>query len=121
MTPLGDKAASELKGLCSNSKFECFLFDNTTLIGVGRALTDELDCSYNCDVVTPSEYQRFRLGRNSINPLLESSFGHKKILLYAILVKEDFDKKLGFKPMNTATAIFSNEQQAIAARLLGSV
>jgi citrate lyase synthetase len=60
------------------------------------------------------------LGRKMINQLVELSFGHKKIILYANPGKEGFYKKLGFKQMNTAMAIFSNEQQAIDVGILSS-
>lgn len=120
IAPLGNKAANDLKVVFSNSKFKCFVFDNSTLIGVGRALADGLDCSYLCDVAIHPEYQGIGLGRNIINKLIELSFGHKKIILYANLGKEGFYKKLGFKKMNTTMAIFSNEQQAIDVGLLSS-
>ncbi len=120
IAPLGDKAANDLKLVFSNSKFKCFVFDNATLIGVGRALADGLDCSYICDVAIHPEYQGFGLGRNIINQLIKLSFGHKKIILYASPGKEGFYKKLGFKQMNTAMAIFSNEQRAIEVGLLSS-
>ncbi|HCH70624.1 MAG TPA: hypothetical protein DE042_09180 [Colwellia sp.] len=84
------------------------------------ALADRLDGSYLCDVAIHPEYQGIGLGRNIINKLIELSFGHKKIILYANLGKEGFYKKLGFKKMNTAMAIFSNEQQAIDVGLLSS-
>jgi ribosomal protein S18 acetylase RimI-like enzyme len=120
IAPLGDKAAKDLKLVFSNSKFKCFVFDKSTLIGVGRALADGLDCSYICDVAIHPEYQGLGLGRNIINQLIKLSFGHKKIILYANPGKEGFYKKLGFKQMNTAMAIFSNEQQAIEVGLLSS-
>lgn len=44
--------------------------------------------------------------------LVELSRGHKKIILYAVPGKESFYKKLGFKRMSTAMAIF--EDQAVA-------
>ena len=67
IAPLGDKVANDLKIVFSNSKFKCFVFDNSKLIGVGRALADGLDCSYICDVAIHPEYQGIGLGRNIIN------------------------------------------------------
>jgi ribosomal protein S18 acetylase RimI-like enzyme len=120
IAPLGDKEANDLRLVFSNSKFKCFVFDQATLIGVGRALADGLDCSYICDVAIHPKYQGLGLGRNIINQLMTLSAGHKKIILYANPGKEGFYKKLGFKQMNTAMAIFSNEQQAIEVGLLRS-
>jgi len=42
------------------------------------------------------------------------SKGHKKIILYSTPGKEGFYAKLGFKKMNTAMAIFDNENDMIA-------
>jgi GNAT superfamily N-acetyltransferase len=118
IAPLGDKAPNDLEIVFSNSRFKCFIFEDTKLIGVGRALADGLDCSYICDVAIHPEYQGIGLGRDIINKLIELSFGHKKIILYANPGKEGFYKKIGFKQMNTAMAIFTNEQQAIKVGLL---
>ena len=41
------------------------------------------------------------------------SSGHNKIILYAVPGKEPFYKKLGFKRMTTAMAIFENQVQAL--------
>jgi GNAT superfamily N-acetyltransferase len=118
IAPLGDKAPNDLEIVFSNSRFKCFIFEDTKLIGVGRALADGLDCSYICDVAIHPEYQGIGLGRDIINKLIELSFGHKKIILYANPGKEGFYKKIVFKQMNTAMAIFTNEQQAIKVGLL---
>ena len=120
IAPLGDKPANNLKIVFSNSKFKCFVMDNNKLIGVGRALADGLDCSYICDVAIHPDYQGIGLGRDIIKQLIELSFGHKKIILYANPGKEVFYQKLGFKKMNTAMAIFSNEQYAIDVGLVSS-
>jgi ribosomal protein S18 acetylase RimI-like enzyme len=120
IAPLGNKAKDDLNIVFSNSKFKCFIYEKQKLIGAGRALADGLDCSYICDVAIHPEYQGMGLGRKMINQLVELSFGHKKIILYANPGKEGFYKKLGFKQMNTAMAIFSNEQQAIDVGILSS-
>jgi hypothetical protein len=39
--------------------------------------------------------------------------GHKKIILYAVPGKEPFYRKFGFLRMNTAMAIFENQQQQL--------
>jgi len=120
VAPLGDKPAENLKIVFSNSKFKCFIFDQSKLIGVGRALADGIDCSYICDVAIHPNYQGIGLGRHIISKLVELSSGHNKIILYANPGKEGFYNKLGFKQMNTAMAIFSNEQYAIEVGLVSS-
>ncbi len=119
IAPLGEKRPDDLKTVFNNSRFKCFVFDNTKLIGVGRALADGRDCSYICDVAIHPDYQGLGIGRNIIKKLVELSNGHKKIILYANVGKQDFYSKLGFKKMNTAMAIFANEQYALDVGLIG--
>lgn len=120
IAPLGEKRPDDLKIVFSNSKFKCFVFDNSKLIGVGRALADGVDCSYLCDVAIHPDYQGVGLGRDIIQKLINLSEGHKKIILYANPGKEGFYNKLGFKQMNTAMAIFANEQYAVEVGLVSS-
>ena len=118
IAPLGEKSPEDLSTVFSNSKFKCFVYSNSTLVGVGRALADGVDCSYICDVAVHPEYQGLRLGKKIIEKLVALSEGHKKIILYANPGKEGFYSKLGFHKMNTAMAIFSNQEQAIEAGLI---
>jgi citrate lyase synthetase len=53
------------------------------------------------------------LGKKIVLKLTELSTGHKKIILYAYPGKEAFYKKLGFKRILTAMAIFENQSQTI--------
>jgi len=46
------------------------------------------------------------------------SAGHRKIILYANPGKEDFYRKLGFRLMLTAMAIFEDEERAIRTGLV---
>jgi ribosomal protein S18 acetylase RimI-like enzyme len=119
IAPLGNKAADDLQVVFSNSKFKCFVFEQTKLVGAGRALADGIDCAYICDVAIHPDYQGVGLGRKIIETLIAKSAGHKKILLYAMPGKQAFYHKLGFKKMNTAMAIFNNEKNAIDVGLLG--
>ncbi|MES2068731.1 MAG: GNAT family N-acetyltransferase [Pseudomonadota bacterium] len=118
IAPLGDKPAKNLQLVFSNSRFKCFIYSDNTLIAAGRALADGLDCSYICDVVVHPDYQGLKLGKAMVEKLVSLSAGHKKIILYANPGKEGFYRKLGFRPMNTAMAIFANQQQAIDSGIL---
>ena len=117
IAPLGDKKPNDLKTVFSNSMFKCFVYSDKTLIGVGRALADGMDCSYICDVAIHPEYQGKGIGKDIVNKLIELSKGHNKIILYSIPGKEQFYSKLGFDTMNTAMAIFKNKEQAIELQL----
>lgn len=118
IAPLGDKHPDDLKTAFSNSLYKCFVFDGAVLAGAGRALADGIDCSYICDVAIHPDFQGQGLGKAIISKLRDLSAGHKKIILYAVPGKEGFYKKLGFKRMSTAMAIFKNQDRALAAGLV---
>jgi ribosomal protein S18 acetylase RimI-like enzyme len=111
--PLGQKDPGDLQVAFGNSMFRCFVYDSGKLVAAGRALADGRDCSYICDVAVLPSHQGQGLGRELVSRLVEFSKEHKKIILYAARGKEPFYKKLGFKRMTTAMAIFKNEAQAL--------
>ena len=107
--PLGNKQPDALKVAFTNSRYRCFVRDAGRLVGVGRALADGVDCSYVCDVAVMPSHQGTGLGKAIVARLVEPSRGHKKIILYAVPGKEPFYRKLGFKRMTTAMAIFEDQ------------
>lgn len=111
--PLGNKNPLDLKTAFTNSMFKCFVYDEGKLVGVGRALADGVDCSYICDVALLPSHQGLGLGKQIVLKLMSLSSSHKKIILYSVPGKEAFYKKLGFKRMCTAMAIFENQGVAI--------
>lgn len=118
IAPLGDKPPALLREVYSNSRYKCFVFDAGMLIGAGRALADGRDCSYICDVAVHPDHQGRGLGKQIIERLKTLSAGHKKIILYANPGKEGFYRKLGFKPMRTAMAIFADQERAVRTGLV---
>jgi citrate lyase synthetase len=119
--PLGDKKPRHLQTVFSNSMFTCFVYENSRLVGAGRALADGADCSYICDIAVLPSHQGTGLGKQIVGQLVESSRGHKKIILYAVPGKEPFYKKFGFLRMKTAMAIFENQQQQLERGYLTEV
>jgi len=113
VAPLGDKKPLHLRTVFSNSMFKCFVYEDSRLVGAGRALADGADCSYICDIAVLPSHQGTGLGKRIVEHLVESSRGHKKILLYAVPGKEPFYKRFGFLRMTTAMAIFQNQQQQL--------
>ncbi len=111
--PLGNKNPVDLKTVFTNSMFKCFVFEDGKLVGAGRAVADGVDCSYICDVALLPSHQGLGLGKQIVLKLISLSTGHKKIILYSVPGKELFYKKLGFKRMCTAMAIFENEGAAL--------
>jgi ribosomal protein S18 acetylase RimI-like enzyme len=116
--PLGEKSPTDLAAVFSNSRFKCFVYAHGELVGVGRALADGLDCSYIADVAVHPEFQGKGLGTAIIKKLVELSQGHKKIILYANPGTEGFYRAIGFYSMNTAMAIWRNQEQAISDGLI---
>lgn len=119
--PLGDKNADHLRMVFSNSMFICFVYEETKLVAVGRALADGCDCSYICDIAVLPSYQGTGLGKRVVSHLVEASRGHKKIILYAVPGKEPFYRKFGFLRMKTAMALFENQQQQLERGYLSEV
>jgi N-acetylglutamate synthase-like GNAT family acetyltransferase len=113
IAPLGNKPPEHLQVIFANSRFKWFAYQDHQLAGVGRALADGLDCSYICDVAVHPDLQGKGLGKQIVNRLIDDSKGHSKIILYANPGKEGFYKKLGFKMMNTAMAIFADQERAL--------
>ena len=103
------------------SRFKCFVYSGDTLVGVGRALSDALDCSYIADVAVHPDYQGQGLGSGIIEKLVDLSAGHKKIILYANPGVEDFYRGLGFARMNTAMAIFRDQKGAAESGLIETI
>jgi len=116
--PLGHESPSDLKIAFSNSMFKCFVYDSGRLIAVGRALADGRDCSYISGVAVHPDHQGLGIGKEVVSKLVSFSKDHRKIILYAAPGKEPFYRKLGFKQMTTAMAIFKNQDQALEGGLI---
>lgn len=112
--PLGSKNPAELKIAFGHSMFVCLVRENGKLVGAGRAVADGVYVSYIADVALLPTHQGQGLGKAIVTKLMEMSRGHKKIILYSVPGKEPFYKKLGFRPMRTAMALF--DDQAAAAQ-----
>lgn len=111
--PLGDKKPEHLRKVFSNSMFTCFVYADAKLVAAGRALADGGDCSYICDIAVLPSHQGTGLGQQVVSHLVETSRGHKKIILYAVPGKEPFYRRFGFLRMKTAMVIFENQQQQL--------
>ena len=119
LAPLGNKSAQLLQTVFTNSRYKFFAFDDGRLVAAGRALSDGADCSYICDVAVMPSHQGTGLGREMVARLVDASRGHKKIILYSVPGKEGFYRKLGFRRLLTAMAIFENTAAAIQRGHLG--
>jgi len=111
--PLGNKNARDLQTAFSNSRYRCFARDGGRLVGVGRVVSDGVDCAYVCDVAVMPSHQGTGLGKEVMRRLLAFARDHRKIILYAVPGKEPFYRGFGFRRMRTAMAIFENQAQAL--------
>ncbi len=88
-TPLGNKSASGLEIVFTNSRYVCFALEAGRIVGAGRALADGADCSYICDIAVLPSHQGTGVGKEIVAKLLALSKGrNKKIILYAVPGKE---------------------------------
>jgi len=117
IAPLGTKSAEHLRAVYGASLHAVLLRDRGRLIGAGRALADGRDTAYLADIVVHPDYQGQGLGQRIVERLVACVQGHRKILLYAQPGKEGFYRKLGFRPMRTAMAIFANPAAAQSSGL----
>lgn len=118
LAPLGIKPPDALETVFGNSMFTCFVYAGDDLVGAGRALADGLDCAYIADVAVHPDFQGRGLGRSIIQRLIGAAKGHRKIILYANPGREGFYAKIGFLPMNTAMAMWSDQDRALADGLV---
>ena len=112
--PLGNKTAAELETAFTNSRYVLFVYEDERLVGAGRVLADGVDCAYIADVALLPSHQGHGLGKQIVARLVELSRGHRKILLYAVVGKEPFYARFGFRRMKTAMAIFQNPEESHA-------
>ena len=90
-----------------NSASVVFIFQEKKLIGFGRAISDGAYQAAIYDVAILPEYQRKGLGKLIINTIIDSLPGCN-FILYANVGKEEFYRKLNFRKMKTAMALFAN-------------
>ncbi len=91
----------------------CFIYADDVLVGAGRVLADGLDCAYIADVAVHPHHQGRGFGKAIIRHLVTLSGEHKKIILSANPGTGAFYRKLGFRRMNTAMAIWRDPASAI--------
>jgi GNAT superfamily N-acetyltransferase len=86
-----------------------FIYDESQLIGFGRAISDGECQGAIYDVAVLPEAQGKGIGKIIIQAILDQLPGCN-IILYATPGMEAFYKKLGFRSMKTGMAIFTTPQ-----------
>lgn len=86
-----------------------FVYENTTLLGFGRAISDGEYQGAIYDVAVLPEAQGKGVGRIIIETI-QNRLPNCNLILYATPGMEGFYKKLGFGQMKTGMATFRNSQ-----------
>jgi Acetyltransferases len=94
----------------TNSYSVVFVFDASTLVGFGRAISDGEYQAAIYDVAVLPEYQGLGIGRLIVQNIVKQA-PLCNYILYASPGKERFYEKEGFRRMKTGMALFVNGQQ----------
>jgi len=86
-----------------------FIYENSLLLGFGRALSDGEYQGALYDIAVLPEAQGKGIGKIIIQTILER-LPNCNLILYATPGMEGFYKKLGFGLMKTGMAVFTNPQ-----------
>ena len=108
--PLGKRTPDRLRQAFRGSDLVCFAWDDDTLIGMGRALSDGLIQSVIYDLCMLPGYQGQGLGKRMMEAMMER-LNTDNVVLWAVPGKEGFYRKFGFLPMLTAMARMSVPSQ----------
>jgi len=109
--PLGTREPEQLKRTFLGSQLVCFAWDEDTLIGIARALSDGELHSVIYDLCILPEYQGAKIGKRIMKAMMER-LNTPNIVLWSVPGKEGFYAKLGFNSMLTAMARFENPESS---------
>jgi len=102
--------APELHQKAFESSFTAvFVYDQETLVGCGRVLSDGAYQAAIYDVAISEKYQGAGIGR-AIIEALEGKVKGCNIVLYAAIGKDAFYRKLGYRRMLTGMAKFTSQE-----------
>lgn len=104
---MGYYDASVHKKAFENSYSVVFVFDEDTLIGFGRTISDGAYQGAIYDVAVLDEYQGHSIGKKIMKKLIDD-IKNCNIILYSAVGREGFYEKLNFRKMKTGMAMFSN-------------
>ncbi|MBJ6362875.1 GNAT family N-acetyltransferase [Paenibacillus sp. GCM10012307] len=107
---LSDALDQAHKQAFENSYVVTFVYDDETLIGFGRAISDGVSQAAIYNIAVAPEYHNQGIGRLIIEDLLKF-VKHCTVVLYTHPDKVNFYKRLGFRRMKTGMAIYRNEDK----------
>jgi len=111
--PLGTREPDACERAFGNSDLVCFAWDEDTLIGMARALSDSERQSVIYDLCLLPEYQGKGVGHRMMQAMLKR-LNTPTTVLWSVPGNEGFYARLGFKPMLTAMARFEDPESSAA-------
>jgi ribosomal protein S18 acetylase RimI-like enzyme len=93
-----------------NSSSVIFIYDDSKLIGFGRAISDGAYQAAIYDVAVLPEYQGKGIGKLIIDKIVQS-LPRFNFILYASPGKERFYEKLNFRKLKTGMGLFVNAER----------
>lgn len=87
-----------------------FIYQDSRLIGFGRAISDGAYQAAVYDIAVVPEFQKMGIGKMIMEKIMERLSGCN-VILYAALGKEEFYQKLGWRKMKTGMAHFKNPER----------
>lgn len=97
----GERTPERAHALFAGSYVCCFAWEQETLIGAARAISDGVACSAVYDVVVDPTYQGQGIGKQLMTNLL-NRLPKRSVMLVSTHGNEGFYQKLGFKKLRTA-------------------
>jgi N-acetylglutamate synthase-like GNAT family acetyltransferase len=107
---MGNHSPEKRERAFRQSEFKVFAFDENTLVGCGRAISDGAYQAALYDIAIHPNCQGHGLGKEIVSRLLSQLPGFN-IILYASPGKESFYKKLGFSRLRTGMGLFVFQSQ----------
>ncbi|MFF2480310.1 GNAT family N-acetyltransferase [Paenibacillus sp. NPDC058071] len=107
---LSDAPANTHQQAFENSYVVTFVYDDQTLIGFGRAISDGVSQAAIYNIAVDPNYHSQGIGKRIVQNLL-SFVKHCNVVLYTHPDTIDFYKRLGFRRMKTGMAIYVHEEK----------
>ncbi|WP_250645600.1 GNAT family N-acetyltransferase [Salidesulfovibrio onnuriiensis] len=108
--PLGTRKPDRLQKIFENSQLVCFAWDNGTLVGLARALSDQVAWSVIYDLCMFPEYQGQGLGKRMMRAMIER-LDTPNVQLHSVPAMMGFYEKLGFRKMTTAMVLTADPER----------
>jgi len=107
---LGTRDPARLRRAAENSYQVCSAYDNGTIVGFSRAISDGEYQSAIYDMAVLPEYQGNHVGEAIMKALLDR-LPRGVIMIYVVRGKEGFYRKFGFWMLDTGMVKFHNPEK----------